>query len=321
MSITRRQYLCRVGHASGMLAAGILSGCAGNEQAESELVTVRIGSKPFAEQTILGYLAYEQLQTVNWIRAVDEIGSGDSLSNWEATAAGEQHLYWEYTGTAWIQLPPRHEVQITNHESLFERVQPDAHSQQLRMAEPASFSNEYVIVADKTWAEQTNVSTISELAAYLNNGDKNPVVAVNEEFYHRQDGWHGLAEYYEISDVDRRTFEPETFIVTSIGLTYELLEQNRAQIASGFATDPQLDRTTITVLDDDRNYFVPYRPAPTAYKPLIDENPEIFQVLSPVAAALDKSTMRDLNRQVLIDGDHPFAVAAQFLDEEVADNA
>ncbi|MFC7164610.1 glycine betaine ABC transporter substrate-binding protein [Halospeciosus flavus] len=104
-------------------------------------------------------------------------------------------------------------------------------------------------------------------------------------------------------------------------MTYELLEQGQVQIASGFATDPQLDRSTITVLKDDRDYFLPYQPAPTAYAPLIDDHPGIFEELSPVVSALDKPTMRNLNKQVLIDGDHPFAVATRFLNEEVAADA
>jgi len=321
MPLTRRQYLGQIGRVGGVGAAALLGGCASNQQPDTESVSVRIGSKPFAEQKILGYLAYQRLQSIDWIRAVDEIGSGNSLSNWDATAAGQQHLYWEYTGTAWMQLPPRHETRITDPNSLYERVQSDAHSQQLQLAEPASFSNEYVIVADATWAEQTGVSTISELATHLRDVDRIPGIAVNEEFFHRQDGWPGLASYYDVRTEDREKLESETFIVTSIGLTYELLEQGRVQIASGFATDPQLDLSTITVLEDDRDYFLPYQPAPTAYAPLINDHPGIFEELSPVVSVLDKPTMRNLNKQVLIDGDHPFAVATRFLNEEVAADA
>jgi osmoprotectant transport system substrate-binding protein len=317
----RRRFLGQIGRAVGVAVTGILGGCAKSEQPESESVTVRIGSKPFTEQKILGYLAYERLRRIDWVRAVDVIGAGNSLSNWEETAAGEQHLYWEYTGTAWLQLPPRHERRITDPKSLFERVQADADSQRLQLADPAPFSNEYVIVADARWAERTDVSTISDLAAHIRNGGDTPGVAVNEEFYHRQDGWRGLASYYEIETANGEPIQTEPFIVTSIGLTYELLEQGRVQIASGFATDPQLNRSTVTVLEDDRDYFLPYQPAPTAYAPLIDEHPEVFEILSPVVSALDKSTMRDLNSRVLLRGEHPFAVATQFLEGEVLDDA
>ncbi|WP_276274249.1 glycine betaine ABC transporter substrate-binding protein [Haloarcula litorea] len=317
----RRRFLGQIGRAGGVAVTGILSGCAKSEQPESESVTVRIGSKPFTEQKILSYLAYERLRRIDWIRAVDEIGAGNSLSNWEATASGDQHLYWEYTGTAWLQLPPRHDRRITDPESLFERVQADADSQRLQLADPAPFSNEYVIAADARWAEQTEISTISDLAAHIRNGGDTPGVAVNEEFFHRQDGWRGLASYYEIETANGEPIQTEPFIVTSIGLTYELLEQGRVQITSGFATDPQLNRSTVTVLEDDRDYFLPYQPAPTAYAPLIDEHPEVFEILSPVGSALDKSIMRNLNSRVLLDGEHPFAVATQFLEGEVLDDA
>jgi len=317
----RRRFLGQIGRTGGVAVTGILGGCAKSEQPESKSVTVQIGSKPFTEQKILGYLAYERLRRIDWVRAVDEIGAGNSLSNWEETAAGEQHLYWEYTGTAWLQLPPRHERRITDPKSLFERVRADADSQRLQLADPAPFSNEYVIIADARWAERSDVSTISDLSAHIRNGGDTPGVAVNEEFYHRQDGWRGLAPYYEIETANGEPIQTEPFIVTSIGLTYELLEQGRVQIASGFATDPQLNRSTVTVLKDDRDYFLPYQPAPTAYAPLIDEHPEIFEILSPVVSALDKSTMRGLNSRVLLDGDHPFAVATQFLETEALDDA
>lgn len=318
---TRRRFLGQISRAGGVAGTGIFGGCATSGELASESVTVRIGSKPFTEQKILGYLAYERLRRIDWVRAVDEIGAGNSLSNWEATAAGDQHLYWEYTGTAWLQLPPRHERQITDPESLFEHVQADADSRRLQLADPAPFSNEYVIVADASWADQGDITTISDLAAHIRNGSDSPGVAVNEEFYHREDGWCGLTIHYGIETAAGEPFQTDPFIVTSIGLTYELLEQDRVQIASGFATDPQLDRSSVTVLEDDRDYFLPYQPAPIAYAPLIDEHPEIFERLSPVVAALDKSTIRGLNSRVLRDGDHPFTVATQSLETEVLDDA
>jgi len=321
MSVTRRRYLERVGCLGGAATAGVLGGCTSNGQRGSDSVTVRIGSKPFIEQRILGYLAYERLRTADQIRAVDDIGDGDSLSNWEATSSGDRHLYWEYTATAWARLPPRRERRITDAGTLFQRVRSDARSRGVRMAEPAPFSNEYVIVADKAWAEAIGVSTISELAAYFRNADGDPGIALNEAFYHRPDGWHGLLSRYGVSSDGRDSLESGTFIVTSVGLTYELLERGSVRVANGFATDPQLDRSTLTVLEDDREYFLPYQPAPTASAPMIEAHPEVFDRLSPVVTALDRPAMRRLNGRVLLHGDNPFAVAKEFENEVVDDDA
>jgi osmoprotectant transport system substrate-binding protein len=302
-----------MGSIGGVLAATALTGCAGGSR-DDGLSNVRVGSKPFPEQEILGHLAYLRLQTVEGVQVVDEIGYGNSLANWNATKSGIKDLYWEYTGTAWQRLPPRKQERITDPERLYQLVREDARTQDLRMAPPADFSNEYVLVADRAWSERTNVTTISEFQAHVDEGHTDLGVALNEDFYHRRDGWHGLSDFYGI-DADARTaLESGTFVITSVGITYELLDGDRVQIASGFDTDPQLDRQSVVKLADDRSYFLPYQPAPTAYAPLVAEYPDVFEVLAPIVSLLDAATMRRLNRQVLIEDRAPSAVARSFLE-------
>ncbi|WP_336136124.1 glycine betaine ABC transporter substrate-binding protein [Natronomonas amylolytica] len=314
MPSTRRRYLRRAGRVGGALTAALLSGCSNPVASGSEgaKTPVHVGSKPFTEQRILGYLAYERLRTVDGVRAIDGIGSGDSLANWEATASGDKDLYWEYTGTAWAQLPPRHDERVTDPDRLYEQVRADAETRGIHTAEPAAFSNEYVVVADRTWVEETGVTTLGGLAEYL-DGEAALGVAVNEEFYHRQDGWNGLLDYYGVGADAKTALESEPFVVTSTGLTYELLKRADIRLASGFATDPQLERPSFVVLDDDRDYFLPYQPMPTAHTPTVEARPRILEVLTPVVESLDEATMRRLNRRVLIDERHPNAVAKAHL--------
>ncbi|MFT4883821.1 MAG: osmoprotectant transport system substrate-binding protein [Natronomonas sp.] len=315
MPSTRRRYLRQAGRVGGVLAAGLLGGCSKPVASGTDgpQVPVHVGSKPFSEQRILGYLAYERLQEVEGVQAIDEVGAGDSLANWEATASGERDLYWEYTGTAWTQLPPRHDERITDPDRLYERVRAEAASQGIYTAEPAAFSNEYVVVADRTWTEEIGVTTFSELADHLDDGDADLGIAVNEEFYHRQDGWNGLLDYYGVDADTKTAFESEPFIVTSTGLTYELLKRENIRLASGFATDPQLERPSLVVLEDDWNYFLPYQPMPTAHAPTVEAHSRILEALTPVVESLDEATMRQLNRRVFIDDQHPNAVAKAHL--------
>jgi osmoprotectant transport system substrate-binding protein len=316
MPRSRREFLERLGATCAVSAAG-LSGCTGSPSVSTGPTTVRVGSKAFAEQRILGYLAYERLRPLDGIQAVDEIGYGDSRENWGATAAGTKHLYWEYTGTAWRELPPRRERRVTDPRRLYELAAADARERGLRMAEPASFSNEYVLVADRDWSERTGVETISDLAAHVDAGNAGFGIAVNEDFYHREDAWEGVTEYYGIGPDARERVESGRFVVTSVGLTYELLRDGRAQVASGFDTDPQLDRDSVRTLEDDREYFIPYQPAPTAHAPTVADHPVLFESLAPVVSALDEATIRDLNREVLLEGRTARTVAAEFLDRTV----
>ncbi|WP_276260303.1 glycine betaine ABC transporter substrate-binding protein [Haloglomus litoreum] len=313
MGPTRRHCLRRIGGVGGIGVASGLCGCTGTGSDRRSDPNVRIGSKSFAEQQILGYLAYHRLQRVDGIQVVDEIGYGGSLQNWNAVVSGVKDLYWEYTGTAWTELPPKHTERITDPQRLYERVRADAREHGAEMSTPAPFSNEWVLLADRGWSERTGVTTISGLVAHLNAGNTDFGVALGEDFYHRQDAWGGMADFYGLEEAALTEIESGAFIVTSIGLTYELVRDGRVQVASGFDTDPQLDRPSLVLLEDDRDYFIPYQPAPTANAATADAYPAILEELEPVAAGLDARTIRRLNRQVLVRDRQPSAVARSFL--------
>ena len=311
MSVTRRRFLTRSGGVSGVLLAGPLAGCTEEADETQNRTTIRIGSKSFPEQELLGYLAYERLRALDGVQLVDRIGYGDSERNWNGTKAGRIDLYWEYTGTAWSRLPPARDEHVNDPEELYTRVAADADEQGITMGDPAAFSNEFVLAADRSWSERTGVKTIGDLAAHIGNGESGFGIALNEAFYHRRDGWYGLTEQYGIG-TELESYLNE-FVVTSIGLTYELLESGKVDVINGFATDPQLDRQAVVELDDDRDYFLPYQPAPTVYAPTAEGNPQIFEVLSPLASSLDKATMRRLNREVFLNGQSPREVARAYL--------
>ncbi|SNZ17919.1 osmoprotectant transport system substrate-binding protein [Natronoarchaeum philippinense] len=314
MARTRRGVLGRLGAAAGTTLLSSLAGCSGSRPRDSSRTTVRVGSKPFPEQEILGTLAYERLQGLDDVQVVNEIGYGDSLANWRATTEGVKHLYWEYTGTAWVELPPRHDERITDPQRLYERAAEDASASGLDMASPASFSNEYVLVADREWSERTGVATISDLIAHAEAGNTDFGVAVNQAFFHRQDGWRGVTAYYGLDADVRTAIEAGPFVVTSVALPYVLLSEGQMQVASGFATDPQLDRLDAVVLDDDREYFLPYQPVPTAHAPTVEAQPRILGALEPIVASLDEATIRRLTGRVLFEGASPTEVARSHLD-------
>ena len=314
MPSTRRQLLRRLGGVGGAVTGAVVGGCARPGTSADSVSNVHVGSKPFAEQEILGYLAYHSLQQVESIQVVDEIGYGTTQTNWQATATGAKDLYWEYTGTAWLRLPPQHTERITEPQRLYKRVKADALAQDIKMGPPAQLSNGFVIAVDRSWHERTGVRTLSDLIAHFEAGNTEVGFAVGEDFYRRQDAWRGVTSYYGLEAETRATLETGTFIVTSIGLTYELLETQQVDVVSGFATDPQLDSRDIVVLEDDRQYFLPYQPVPTAHAPTIQEHPEIFDALRPVITALDKETVRTLSRDVLNNSHSPSAVAQEFLD-------
>lgn len=312
MASTRRSYLRYIGTLGGATVVGASSGCNANGFRSGSVPKVRVGSKPFTEQLILGSLAYVRLQQIDGVEVVNEIGYGDSLANWDATAAGEKDIYWEYTGTAWIRLPPRRDERITDPAELYERVESDARAEGLRMGEPAPFSNGFRLIADREWSDQHGITTISDLFSYATE-QTNVGIALGQDFYERADGWTALLDHYGVGSETRSILESDPFFVTSIGITYELVADGRVEVASGFETDPHNARESYIELEDDMGFFIPYQPTPTAYAPTAESLP-VFETLSPVAASLDRETMRQLNGQVLFDGERPMAVAQSYLE-------
>ena len=313
---TRRDYLQRVGQLGSTLTVGVLSGCQATGEVQTAVAKVSVASKPFTEQRILGYLAYHRLSGIERVQRVNEIGYGNSRNNWQAITNGTKDLYWEYTGTAWLRLPPVREERITDPETLYERVRADAEEQGLTMGTPAPFSNEFVLVVDREWSERTDVTTISDLVAHINAGNTDFGMAFGKDFYHREDGWQALCDYYGMAPKPEAQIEADSAIVTSIGLTFDLLTEDRVAVASGFNTDPPLTREENIVLEDDHGFFIPYQPVPTAHTPTVAEHPEVLEVLSPVASRLDESTMRALNAKAIVEGQAPKQVAQSYLERE-----
>src|SRR5262245_41240703 len=64
-------------------------------------VTIRVGSKNFTEQILLGYIAEVALSAAGAdVQDLTNIQGSPSVR--QALEVGDVDLYWEYTGTSWI---------------------------------------------------------------------------------------------------------------------------------------------------------------------------------------------------------------------------
>lgn len=290
--------------AAGAGIVGTLAGCMGGSS------SVKVGSKQFTEQELLGYMALESLKANTELSTKDEVGLGGSTTNFKAVKEGQIDVYWEYTGTMWATLPPSHDEVITDPEKLYAKLDENWDKEHgLELLERAPFNNTYVLTANPTWQEETGVSTISEFAEYVTSGNTDVTVAMNAEFQSRSDGWPGLAKHYGFDEV-RKDLNVKNI---GSGLTYQVVGEGEADIGMGFNTNPKILKFDLAVLTDDEGFFPVYNPAPLVNQKTLDSNTAMKSALNAIGPALSTDKIRDLNRQVSIEGKDAQSVAKKFL--------
>jgi len=272
---------------------------------EKELIVV--GSKEFTEQIILGQLAVLALQDAGY-EVDDQTNLGGTSVNREALLAGEIDLYWEYTGTAWMAFLG-HEEPITDPQECYDKVKAEDAGNGLVWLDMAPFNNTYTLMMKQEKGQELGIKSISDLAAYINGGG-DASLCTDQEFYARPDGFKGVEELYGFQ------FDEDQVIMMDPGLTYKALQDDQCTTAMGFATDGRIPAFGFFNLEDDKQFFPVYNPAPVVRKEIMDQYPGVATVLNPVAQALTTEKMMELNKRVDIDEEDPVDVACDFLMSE-----
>lgn len=290
-----------------VIAAVMLSACGGGAGEK----TVTVSSKNFTEQYILGWMTVLALEdagfTVN-----NKVDLGGTAVNREALLNADSDMYWEYTGTAWVT-HLGHEEALTDPEECYESVKEEDAGNGLIWLDYAPFNNTYTLMMTQAKAEEYGVETLSDLQGYL---EQNPdaVLCSDEEFTVRPDGYPALQEQYGFA------FKEENVRTMEIGVTYGALRSGECDVAMGFATDGRIAAWDLINLEDDKNFFPVYNPAPVVREEVMDEYPEIADILGPIADSLDTETMTYLNQLADVGEDAEMDTGDEQDPEDVACN-
>jgi glycine betaine/choline ABC-type transport system substrate-binding protein len=259
---------------------------------------VRIGSKNFTEQVLLGEIAAQALEQAG-VRVERRLDLGGSFVCHRALVAGELDLYPEYTGTAFTAILA--EKPIADPVRVRERVAAEyARRWELVWAPPLGFENTFALVMRGDDARRLGVSKISDLARHpeLKPG-------FGYEFLERADGFPGLAAAYGLAFAARPA-------QMDLGLLYPALAQRKVDVVAGNSTDGLIAAMSLAVLEDDRGYFPPYEAA-FVVRRAVWQNPAVRRGLEPLAGAISADAMRRMNAAVDREGRRPADVAREFL--------
>ena len=129
----------------------------------------------------------------------------------------------------------------------------------------------------KADAKRYRITSIADLAQYIDQHPREIAFATDTEFYQRPDGFPALEETYGFE------FPRDKVKVMSWGLTYDALKDGEVQVAMGFATDGRIQAFNFINLKDDKQFFPAYNVAPCLRKDFVAVHPSVCDILAPIA--------------------------------------
>jgi len=262
-----------------------------------------VGAKNFTEQYIVSSMISQLLENAGF-RVTENFGMSSFVAR-SALETGQIDLYADYTGTAWPTYLG-HEKMIRDPLELYNAVKAEDLENGIVWLDMANFNNTYALAVRRDFAAEHGLATLEDLAE-LTHEDPDLLFGVVYEFLERDDGFWPMCETYGFA-VEKRQVK-----TMEIGLTYEALDKNQIDVAMVFSTDGKLEKYNLLVLEDTKNFFPSYNLAVTVRKEVLDNNPEIEEILRPISVYLSEPIMIRLNYLVDAGGYEPDEVAEGFL--------
>ncbi|MHA6260450.1 glycine betaine ABC transporter substrate-binding protein [Sporosarcina sp. CAU 1771] len=278
-----------------ILLASVLSGCIFIEKD-----SLRLGSRNNTESIILSHVMGQLIEDKSEIEVLYKENLGGSSVVWNAITNGHIDVIPDYTGT--IVVTYYHEEPGTAEETLKmtkELVDGDG----LVAFNTFGFNNTYTLALDESIAEENNIVTFSDFAAYSQDFTLGAVF----EFIDRPDGLPGFQEEYGLSF--------KTVKGMDHGMMYRSISANEVDVINSYTTDGQLQVYDLRVLEDDKSYFPPYHALPLVRKETLQEYPELEEILKQLEGMIDEEAMQIMNGKVDNDGMMVEVVAREFLQE------
>lgn len=292
----------------------VLSSFSGATAAAQDLPTITVGSKNFTEQIVVGEMIALLLEDAGY-PVERQLNLASTGVVHEALLSGDVDVYVEYTGTGLLavlgmELPAADATPETDEatpamagvDPVYEIVAAEYQEQfNVTWLEPWGFNNTYTLALRGDQATELGLVTISDLLDH----DQDLVLGATQEFLVRDDGLLGLEAVYGLEFADSVGLDP--------GLVYGAVESGDVDVISAFATDGRIPALGLTLLEDDLGFFPPYFAAPVVRGEILEESPEVADILNQLSGMIDDQTMADLNFQVDDGGMEAIDVARAFL--------
>ena len=277
---------------------------------ELQDVEITVGSKNFTEQILLGYIA-EVALTAAGADIQDMTNIQGSPSARQALEVGDIDLYWEYTGTSWINFQQETDP-IPDEQAQYDAVKKaDAERFGIAWLDYSPVNDKYALATTREFADEHKLKTMSDMVALLKKDPDLGTMCLESEFISRQDGLAGAEQTYgwDVPDANIKTF--------GVGAIYATLAAgNTCNFGEVFTTDGRVLTLDLAVLEDDKKTFPQYNAAVTVRTDFLEQYPQIADVMEPISAKLTNEIILELSVRIDGEGVDPAVVARDWLVQE-----
>ena len=302
---------CGLGTAGGYVPGAQLTGPL-RDVKPLDGVSVAVGSKNFSENILLGKMALILLKS-DGADITDLTNIPGSASARQAHLEGQIDAMWEYTGTGWITYLGHDKPIKDPHKQYVAVRDEDLRANDLVWLPPAPMNNTYGFAVTQQVAKKYHITKLSQLKDVP---VKERTFCVESEFANRPDGLNGMLKTYDVPQ-GKSDGVPQSNIQTyQTGAVYDATASGKCNFGEVFTTDGRIVSLNLEVLEDDRQYFPNYNVSFVVNKDLVDQHPQIKELLAPVTAKLTNKVLLKLNAQIDVDGREPADVAHDWLQQE-----
>lgn len=270
--------------------------------ADNARTTIRVGSKNFTEQQVLGEIYAQGLEAAGY-EVSRELDLGNEEDAQKALDQGVIDGYPEYTGTTLLSLCDVEAAAVPKDPAeAYADARDCLAKRDLTLLPPTPFTSSNEVGVTQEVATQNNLQQISDLSKV----DQDFTLFGSKECRGRSDCLAGLQEVYGLNF--------KAFTAIEIDERHQVLRLGDRVASIVFTTDPQIKRENLVLLEDDRGMFPPNNSSFVVRDEIVaDAGPDFEKVVEQVQRGLTDEVMQELNARVDLDKEDPAAVAESYL--------
>lgn len=266
---------------------------------------VVIGTANFTEGLLLGTIISDLIEKETNLTVDRRFNLNGEGMGYAALDAGKIDVFTGYSGAVLMNYL---------HQPLFSKDPQAVMEKTRRLLEsekgivsslPLGFANTYVMTVSREAATRYRLRTVRDLMAAA----PHLRVGATVDFLQREDGLSAMVKTYKSKGFQSARGLDGT-------LRYRALAAHEIDVVDAFSTDGLLENIPAQPLADADHFFPPYDAFAMMRKSVVEQHPQLQNVLDQLAGLISEKEMRHMNYLVDVKGEDMETVARNFLREK-----